>query len=604
MEKNPLHMKIPDLQTSEEVDKAVEKQERLTDERVPNNPNERIEAYMDRLENIFLNENKNVRERNIELLRDKIYDAFIIKPENVPESYFELQKRVAAERGQRIEEIPEETRQQMIDVIISDQKASLDSWIDYLTSDDAVYPTWFKYFVFRNIVKLSQFDKELGKFKERTDSTTAPFPDIYSEPLAKVCDAYEKVATDNKALKEPEVRELFSKKFPTVYAELIQETLSASVENREGVAGEWVKYEQGNSEDAETLYKSLDGKGTGWCTAGKSTAEMQIESGDFYVYYTYDKSGAPTNPRIAIRMNGSNQIGEVRGILPHQALEPQMSEVLDKKLAEFGPEADTFKKKSHDMKLMTALVAKQDKDEELSRDELVFLYEIDSKIEGFGYEEDPRIKEVRSKRDTMHDAPVIFGCALKEIAQKPEEVDENTKAYIGPLFPGIFKMNLEHVYTAFPEGKIQRYETTIGGKTKDELVEELKEKDIYISSYAKDLLDSPDFKTSKSTEELELVRLTVADLGFRNGATTDEIYARAEELGLELCPSEVGPQLRLSYTGNDWIYIAMKQISDRDAYPYVFYLSRYGAELRLDADVARSSDRLNADGRLVFRSRK
>ena len=605
MEKHPLHLKIPDLQTSEDVVEAVEKQERLTEERVPNNPNDRIEAYMDRLENIFLNENKDVRERNIEMLREPIYDAFIIKPENVPESYFELQKRIAAERGQHVEEIPQDARDQMIDVIIKDQKASLDSWIDYLTSDDAVYPTWFKYFAFRNVIKLSQFDKELGKFKERTDSTTAPFPDIYREPLAQICDAYERVASDNKALKEPEVRELFSKKFPSIYAELIQKSLAAQFENREGTNGEWIKYEQGNDEDAQALFESLDGKGTGWCTAGKSTAETQINSGDFYVYYTYDKAGKPTQPRIAIRMEGEH-IGEVRGILPHQALEPQMSEALDAKLTEFGPEADRYKKKSHDMKLMTDLATKQEKGEVFTQSELSFLYELDSKIEGFGYSKDPRIEELRSKRDTIKDVPVIFGCALKEIAQKPEEVDENTKAYIGPLFPGVFKLNLDHVYTAFPEGKIQKYETTIGGKTKDELVSELQQKDIYVADWAKDLLNSKDFETSKSAEELDLVRVSVGDLGFPNGATTDQIYARASEFGLELCPAEVGPHLRLQSDISDYTYIAMKQIAaaSRDGSPLVFDLRRDGAELELNADSAKPSHRWGADDQFIFRLRK
>lgn len=51
----------------------------------------------------------------------KIHDAFIIKPENVPETYFELQMRIARERGQYVEEIDEVTREKMIEVIIEDQ---------------------------------------------------------------------------------------------------------------------------------------------------------------------------------------------------------------------------------------------------------------------------------------------------------------------------------------------------------------------------------------------------------------------------------------------------------------------------------------------------
>ena len=115
-----------------------------------------------------------------------------------------------------------------MDVAIEDQRASLNAWMEYLTSDDAMYPAWFKYFVWKNITKLSQFDKERGEFKKRTDSTVAPYPDIYREPLAQIADIYFKVKEDNKNLKEPEVREAFSQKFPSLYAELISKSLAAS----------------------------------------------------------------------------------------------------------------------------------------------------------------------------------------------------------------------------------------------------------------------------------------------------------------------------------------------------------------------------------------
>ena len=38
------------------------------------------------------------------------------------------------------------------------------------------------------------------------------------------------------------------------------------------------------------LVKSLEGKGTGWCTAGIETARWQLQGGDFHVYYTKDKT--------------------------------------------------------------------------------------------------------------------------------------------------------------------------------------------------------------------------------------------------------------------------------------------------------------------------
>lgn len=610
MEKHPLHIKSPELQTSPEVNRAVVREERQTGEKMPNDPSDRIEAYMDRLENVFLNPDSKKRERNLDMFRDKIYDAFIIKKENFPESYFELQKRIARERGQAVEEIPENVREQMMDVAIEDQRASLDAWMDYLGSNDAVYPAWFKYFVWKNITKLSQFDKERGEFKKRTDSTVAPYPDIYREPLAQIADIYLKVKEDNKNLKEPEVREVFSKKFPALYAELISKSLAASMENREEVKGEWKKYQQGQSGDAEQLFESLEGKGTGWCTAGKSTAETQIENGDFYVYYTNDGNGEPTQPRLAIRMEGDNRIGEVRGILPHQGVEPIMQEALDAKLQDFGGEADAYRKKSGDMKMLTALDQKKEQDQPFAKDDLVFLYEINSSIEGFGYQTDPRIAELRQGRNTEEDMLVIFDCTKEEIAHVPSQITKDTKAYVGQLEPGIFQKlpeGLEHVYTSFPEKKIRRENIEIGGKTAEQLIAEMEAAHINISDYAKSMMENRDFVPGKNREEATLIRLTVADLGFKTSATTDQIYERAQTLGLELCPPDTGPNYRLKYKDqplNEWVRIGMKQIADSDGIPDVFDLGRHGGGLWLGSGWATPGNEWDPDRRFVFRLRK
>ena len=346
---NFLHKKLPDLQKSPEVQDAVDKQVRLRDEKIPNTPEARLRAYMDRLEYIFLNEDEDTRKRNIEMLRDKIYDAFVVKREDIPEGYFDLQKRIARERGQAVEEIPQDVREQMIDVIIEDQKHSLDSWINYLTSNDALYPTWFKYFVFRNVTKLSQFDKELGKFKERTKATTAPFPDIYREPLAQIADVYQTAQRDKTLWNDSDFQSFVSKKFPAQYAEKIQQVLEHSQEDREQIKGKWVHYKEGDMDGSKKLFESLQGRGTGWCTAGQATAEEQIKAGDFYVFYTNDSEGTPVNPRLAIRMEG-NHIGEVRGVLPHQEVESLLQDTLDEKLATFGDEAKKYREKSADMK--------------------------------------------------------------------------------------------------------------------------------------------------------------------------------------------------------------------------------------------------------------
>lgn len=608
--KHPLHLKHPELQTTPEVWRAVVREERESGEKVPNNPSERIEAYMDRLENIFLNPDERKRERNLEMFRDKIYDKLIIKKENFPDSYFELQKRIARERGQNIEEIPADVREQMMDTAIEDQRHSLDAWMDYLTSPDAVYPAWFKYYAWNQIIKLSQFDKERGEFKKRTDSTVAPYPDIYREPLAQMADLYERVKDDNK---DSEARREFDKKFPTLYAELISKSLAASMEHREEIRGSWVKYEQGDNASAQKLFESLEGKGTGWCTAGRSTAETQIESGDFYVYYTNDASGNPTQPRLAIRMEGKDRIGEVRGILPHQGVEPLMQQTLDEKLGEFGTEADAYRKKSEDMRVLTALEKKQERGESFTKDDLVFLYEINSSIEGFGYEKDPRVAELRRDRNAEEDMLTIFECTKDQIAHVPSEITSTTRAYVGQLEPGIFQKlpaTLEHVYISFPERKIRKESVEVGGKSAEELISELEAAGIGVVDTVRSvLLNKAEFIPTKSPEDMTLIRLTVGDLGFETGATIDQIFERARQLGLELCPPDTGPYWRLKYRNQplrERCRIGMEQITSYDGIRRLLSLERDEITLRLTAVGRRSPPAYvwDPDGEFAFRLRK
>ena len=586
----------------------MKRQERRQAESIPNNPTERIDAYTDRLENVFLNPDERKRERNLEMFRDQIYDKFIIKKENFPDSYFELQKRIARERGQNIEEIPADVREQMMDTAIEDQKHSLDAWVDYLTSLDAVYPPWFKYYAWNQIIKLSQFDKERGEFKKRTDSTVAPYPDIYREPLAQIADLYERVKDDNK---DSEARHEFDKKFPTLYAELVSKSLAASMENREEIRGLWIKYEQSDNDAAQKLFESLEGKGTGWCTAGRSTAETQIESGDFYVYYTNDASGSPIQPRLAIRMEGKDRVGEVRGILPHQNVEPLLQKTLNEKLSEFGAEADAYRKKSEDMRLLTALERKHEGGHAFDKDDLVFLYEINSTIESFGYKKDPRIVELRRNRNAEEDMFIIFEYTKDQIAHVPSEITEHTKAYVGQLEPGIFQKlpaTLEHVYTSFPEKKISRESVEVGGKSAEQLLIEMEAAGINISDYARSMmLNTREFIPTANAENMTLIRLSVGDLGFKTSASTDQIFERAQQLGLELCPPDTGPAWRLKYRNQplgESLRIGMKQITGSDGGSGVFRLVRNGDGFWLSSAWADPVDRWRPDGRFAFRLRK
>ncbi|HBQ50796.1 hypothetical protein A3B42_05305 [Candidatus Daviesbacteria bacterium RIFCSPLOWO2_01_FULL_38_10] len=390
-----------------------------------------------------------------------------------------------------------------------------------------------------------------------------------------------------------------------MYAWAIEKVTPATEEELSGIGGHWVKYTQGS--DVMPLVQSLQGHGTGWCTAGVSTAKIHLQGGDFYVYYSMDKSGKPTVPRAAIRME-ENRIAEVRGIAPEQNLDTGAVAIVEGKLKEF-PDGTSYQKRVSDMRRLTNIENQIKEGHSPTGEDLAFLYEINAPIEGFGYSKDPRIGEIRSQRNSEEDMPIVFGCSRDQIAKSVREIKADTKAYVGPLQTGIFDRlkGIEHVYTSFPEGKIRRQTVEIGGKSKDQLKAELKQAGINISSYVDDMLESPDFTTLKAPEGLDTVRLKVGDLGLTGAPTTDQVYAKAKELGLELCPAEVGPHLRLKDTNQplgEWYWIAMKQITSRLGDPRVFDLARDEGGVWLNYSWARPDSAWRPSREFVFGLRK
>jgi len=194
-----------------------------------------------------------------------------------------------------------------------------------------------------------------------------------------------------------------------------------------------------------------------------------------------------------------------------------------------------------------------------------------------------------------------------QIAYNTNEVNENTKIYIGEWNPEVMKQipeNINELYESFPEKKILRKSIELTTKTKEEYTENLLKKGYKIYSYAQDILNK--LEPIKQKENIDLISFSVAQLGFPNGATLQQIYDKALEFDLELCPPQVGPELRLDYEDqpNNYLIIAMDPISDRDGYPTLFSVGRYDSGSWLDCNGGRLSDLWSSDYHFVFRSRK
>ena len=187
-----LHKRTPGLHTSDPVEHEQDRRA-LAGEVVHKKPAEKISDWMEVLERTHTShrDDPGVLER----IKKYYHDAYVITPDAVPQSYFDLQKRLARERGHGDIDITPELRDQITDALIADQRSTLDLWVDYLASPDAdSFPMWAKYWAFTGMVKLSSYDKEKYAFGTRDKGTVAPFPDLDREALAVAVDALIKQA--------------------------------------------------------------------------------------------------------------------------------------------------------------------------------------------------------------------------------------------------------------------------------------------------------------------------------------------------------------------------------------------------------------------------
>jgi hypothetical protein len=169
----------------------------------------------------------------------------------------------------------------------------------------------------------------------------------------------------------------------------------------------------------------------------------------------------------------------------------------------------------------------------------------------------------------------------------------------------------------YPNCPVVTREVTIGGLTRAELYTRLLENGIRLNESAETLFASELFTTEAAACTLTTVELTAADLGFPNGATTAEIFARAEEDGLSLCPMELAAHLRLQFLDQPegfWgqpltehqapsgsITVLSVILSPEDEFPKGFYLRRIKGELWLRGYRAGPEHVWEAGDHLLFR---
>lgn len=675
MERNSQYLveKYPDLAGSKPVEAAVTKSI-ASGEKGPNTRVDRVERYLARLEAITKKKDGQTPaergalfaydrteevdetpdhtaqqhaqhpERTAEYLKDRILKEYCLDTtdkvtvEAVIRSLYESEKQTARDNGhgaqvRQLETLrPQDIYTKYHDLVLKKakkQQESLSDWLDYLNQNQAFYPMWFQYFVVRELKKMGNIDTDHFTYTRRSKNTAVPFPDLDPEALAWVfkritnkdgesipSDWYvprdETVATHRDVL----VRALDKKDFASLYAIATLET--AGEANKETIDGEWRTYKQGS--DPSILEADLRNKKTSWCTA-EGSAPGYLQRGDAYVYYTKTESGY-TQPRLAIHMS-NGEVSDVQGIQggKKQEIEPVLLDIAKAKY-ESLPGGDKFAKKGRDMKQMTSIYSQYDPETKqwkrpLTKDELVFLYEIEDKIVGFDQfgGKDERVDELRATRKDASlleaDMLTIFDCEPNQIAFSKEQIIKNkeqnieTKAYVGSLYPNIFidLEDVEHIYISFPERRVRKEQITHGNKTAGQLVVDMAQLGFRFCGLAKKMMYHKDFTIPKQEIKTEFVRLTVRDLfGDANTHTTEQIWNKAKELGLGLCPLDFGPHYRLRYVDqpmDERLVIAMDPVIVEHV-PFIFGLHCNANNLDLISFVGAPQFNWDSDREFVF----
>ncbi|WP_052400718.1 hypothetical protein [Oceanobacillus jeddahense] len=155
----------------------------------------------------------------------------------------------------------------------------------------------------------------------------------------------------------------------------------------------------------------------------------------------------------------------------------------------------------------------------------------------------------------------------------------------------------------------------VGGHTQHELIKKMNENNIFMNRLAEELMASEYFEVSEERYRMKVVELAVKDLGFIDGAVTAQLYSKAAQSDLEICPLELAPYLRLAYLnqtegdeGNQLqnrapygsITIASKIFSEDVNVPKGFYLRRIQGELWLRGYIADEEHIWSPDDRFIF----
>ena len=398
-------------------------------EKLPGKNNERRNfAYLSRLDRII--------KKHGDKAEQKIWEAsaksVVMDFEDIPDSYWKQQEQILRDNGQG-RELSRSEKEILADDLIEKQRESITSWTNYLGDKNCPYPLWFKVYAFDGISKMSNaLNLDDANYDRRDHTTALSFPKLNAEILAKVYrqinnfygvdkeDWLKKNSDDEKL-----VSLVKSANFPKLYAKELLDTkvILKTPERAEDVHGDWFEYKLGDEEEIADL-----AEGTRWCVVDPNVAHNCLTYGQFinpgednnyddddwedddqteypeakFIIFRLEDPNSPgvyaSNGSASIRLDPDGMVAEVSGLGEGQAIEDALVPTVKKKTLSL-PGGEKYLQKFDDKQTLIRLDKKMKKGQDLTKEELSFLYELDRPIATLDTynRRDPRIPELKEK---------------------------------------------------------------------------------------------------------------------------------------------------------------------------------------------------------------
>ena len=422
-------------------------------EKLPGKNNERRNfAYLSRLDRMV--------EKYGNKAEQKIWEAsaenVVMDYEDIPEAYWKQQEQILRDNGQG-RKLSEYEKEILAEDLIDKQRQSITSWTNYLGDKNCPYPLWFKVYAFDGISKMSNtLNLDDADYNRRDNTTALSFPKLNAEILAKVYrqinDFYgvdKKDWLSKNSDDEKLVSLVKSANFPKLYAKELVDTkvILKTPERTEDIHGDWFEYKLGDEEEIASL-----AEGTKWCVVDPNVAHNYLVYGQYgnpeedddydqdyededwedddyedddyddddqaetyehddvevenpeakFIIFRLEDPNSPgvfaSNGSASIRLDPDGTVAEVSGLNDGQAVEDALVPIVKKKALSL-PGGEKYLQKFDDKQTLIKLDNKMKEGEDLTKEELSFLYELDRPIATLDTynREDPRIPELKEK---------------------------------------------------------------------------------------------------------------------------------------------------------------------------------------------------------------